>query len=110
MFSSRKSLEKWLFCWLNLRVTSPKILGWSRRPESNSCSTTELRRSRGLLASPILLMLLALTLVFGFLNKNKLVGLDQKEVKDPGVCGNTLCEPNLGESKESCPKDCLGGN
>lgn len=25
-----------------------------------------------------------------------------------GVCGNTLCEPALGESKQSCPKDCSG--
>jgi len=30
----------------------------------------------------------------------------QQEVKDPGVCGNSICEPNLGESKQSCPKDC----
>lgn len=27
-----------------------------------------------------------------------------------GVCGNNLCEPNLGETKENCPKDCSGGN
>ena len=26
------------------------------------------------------------------------------------VCGNNLCEPDLGESKENCPKDCSGGN
>lgn len=30
----------------------------------------------------------------------------QQEVKDPGVCGNSICEPDLGESKQSCPKDC----
>ncbi|MEK7522161.1 MAG: hypothetical protein AAB569_01140, partial [Patescibacteria group bacterium] len=23
-----------------------------------------------------------------------------------GICGNDLCEPGLGESKQSCPKDC----
>ena len=27
-----------------------------------------------------------------------------------GVCGNNLCEPDKGESKESCPKDCSAGN
>jgi len=27
-----------------------------------------------------------------------------------GVCGNNLCEPISGETKESCPKDCSGGN
>jgi len=27
-----------------------------------------------------------------------------------GVCGNNLCEPGLGETKESCPKDCSGGD
>ncbi|MEK7611411.1 MAG: WD40 repeat domain-containing protein [Patescibacteria group bacterium] len=26
--------------------------------------------------------------------------------KGPGVCGNGVCEPDLGESKEDCPKDC----
>ena len=73
-------------------------------------------------------ILLIVSLVFGFLNKNEanknetqkensqgsqqqegkpiLVGPDQKEVKDQGVCGNTLCEPSLGEDKQSCPKDC----
>ncbi len=23
-----------------------------------------------------------------------------------GICGNNICEPSLGESKQSCPKDC----
>lgn len=27
-----------------------------------------------------------------------------------GVCGNNVCEPGLGESKENCPKDCSAGN
>lgn len=26
------------------------------------------------------------------------------------VCGNDMCEPNLGEIKESCPKDCSAGD
>ncbi len=26
------------------------------------------------------------------------------------VCGNNLCEPGLGETKESCPKDCSAGD
>ncbi len=25
---------------------------------------------------------------------------------DDNVCGNSICEPNFGESKETCPKDC----
>jgi len=25
-------------------------------------------------------------------------------------CGNTICEPDLGETKENCPKDCSGGD
>ncbi len=27
-----------------------------------------------------------------------------------GICGNNICEPGLGESKEICPKDCSAGN
>ncbi|MEK9169215.1 MAG: hypothetical protein AAB788_00565 [Patescibacteria group bacterium] len=27
-----------------------------------------------------------------------------------GICGNDLCEPGLGESKQSCPKDCSAGD
>ena len=27
-----------------------------------------------------------------------------------GVCGNDICEPSLGENKQSCPKDCSGEN
>lgn len=26
------------------------------------------------------------------------------------VCGNNLCEPGLGETKQNCPKDCSGNN
>jgi len=29
---------------------------------------------------------------------------------DSAICGNDICEPDLGETKESCPKDCSGGN
>jgi len=32
--------------------------------------------------------------------------INQEFKKEEGSCGNTLCEPNLGESKQSCPKDC----
>ncbi|MBI2600036.1 WD40 repeat domain-containing protein [Candidatus Daviesbacteria bacterium] len=38
---------------------------------------------------------------------------DQKrsgESTGQAVCGNDLCEPGLGESKENCSKDCSGGN
>ncbi|MDD5147787.1 MAG: WD40 repeat domain-containing protein [Candidatus Daviesbacteria bacterium] len=27
-----------------------------------------------------------------------------------GKCGDTICEPSSGETKENCPKDCSGGN
>ncbi|MCL4382491.1 WD40 repeat domain-containing protein [Patescibacteria group bacterium] len=30
--------------------------------------------------------------------------------KTESGCGNTICEPGLGETKESCPKDCSGGD
>jgi len=30
--------------------------------------------------------------------------------QESGVCGNNICEPALGESKEICPKDCSAGN
>ena len=30
--------------------------------------------------------------------------------QESGVCGNNLCEPDLGESKEICPRDCSGNN
>lgn len=29
---------------------------------------------------------------------------------ESGSCGNRVCESNAGETKESCPKDCSGGN
>lgn len=28
----------------------------------------------------------------------------------PGKCGDTICEPVNGETKENCPQDCSGGN
>ena len=30
--------------------------------------------------------------------------------QESGICGNNICEPGLGESKEICPQDCSGGN
>lgn len=35
--------------------------------------------------------------------------IDSQQSTSP-VCGNNLCEPGLGETKEGCPKDCSGGN
>jgi len=59
-------------------------------------------------------LFLITSIVFAILNKNRpqtqpQTGAEQKEVANPGVCGNELCEPSLGETKESCPKDCSGG-
>ena len=28
-------------------------------------------------------------------------------ILDEGICGNNLCQPDLGENKNNCPKDCL---
>ncbi len=55
-------------------------------------------------------ILLIISIVFAIFNKNQpQIGVSQgKEVANPGICGNTLCEPNLGETKENCPKDCSG--
>lgn len=33
-----------------------------------------------------------------------------RQVENPGVCGNNLCEQNFGETRESCPKDCSAGD
>ena len=35
---------------------------------------------------------------------------DKSFSEKQGVCGNDLCEPDLGESKEKCPKDCSAGD
>lgn len=34
----------------------------------------------------------------------------QNQPSQTGVCGNNLCEPGLGESKQNCPKDCSAGD
>lgn len=45
---------------------------------------------------------------------NKLIqekgDLNKQQEKQQGVCGNDLCEPGLGETKESCSKDCSAGD
>lgn|GEM_PF-977703 len=62
----------------------------------------------------------AVFLAAGFLfhrnpNQNELL-LAPNDRPNPGqaqgeaVCGNNLCEPNLGETKESCPQDCSAGD
>jgi len=28
---------------------------------------------------------------------------------ESGVCGNTVCEPDFGETRDNCPQDCSGG-
>ena len=50
-----------------------------------------------------------------FTSPADLPGLNQdgeSTSKDSGnaVCGNDMCEPDLGESKENCPKDCSAGD
>lgn len=34
----------------------------------------------------------------------------REETGAEGECGNTICEPNMGETKQNCPKDCSGEN
>ncbi|MEK7155129.1 MAG: WD40 repeat domain-containing protein [Patescibacteria group bacterium] len=34
----------------------------------------------------------------------------QNQPGQTGVCGNNLCEPSLGESKQNCQKDCSAGD
>lgn len=34
----------------------------------------------------------------------------QNQPDQTGVCGNNLCEPGLGESKQNCPRDCSAGD
>jgi len=78
---------------------------------------------RILIVSAILFLILTITAVL--LNKKpdaKLLKQGEQAKPEPGkvimnegkqqtgICGNNLCEPNLGETKENCPKDCSGGN
>jgi len=47
------------------------------------------------------------------LNKDQKPILNQDGNPQAGktvICGNDFCEPNLGETKQNCPKDCSGGN
>jgi len=60
----------------------------------------------------IAIILSVTTGIFLSLTLASLIFLNQSEQKLPfdkrggGVCGNNLCEPNKGETKENCPKDC----
>ncbi len=81
--------------------------------------------------SIVVILLLVLTLVFMFLNisasqkydlqkslpssstslENRQEKTeDQKGQSKQSICGNDICEPGLGESKESCPQDCSAGD
>lgn len=44
--------------------------------------------------------------LFGFASDDE----NGKQVENPGVCGNNLCEQDLGETKESCQRDCSTGD
>ncbi|MBU3935628.1 WD40 repeat domain-containing protein [Patescibacteria group bacterium] len=89
-----------------------------RKPKEN---LLKINKKIVIILSALSGILLILTLVFSFMNKfisktqqqeapqkggQIMTGPDQKEIKDQGVCGNTLCEPSLGEDKQNCPKDC----
>ena len=57
----------------------------------------------------IFLVLTVVSIYFNFQKPQTPSGQTPKNVKE-GVCGNDLCEPDLGETKASCPKDCSAGD
>lgn len=60
----------------------------------------------------LIVLFLVLTITAVFLNRNPdTTNEENKPIlneskQENGVCGNNLCEPNLGETKENCAKDC----
>ena len=67
--------------------------------------------------SMLTILFLFLTIMAVLINKNPSSLLLKKDEQNlpsdkqgSGVCGNNFCEPGLGETKKSCPKDCSGGN
>ncbi|MEK7536632.1 MAG: WD40 repeat domain-containing protein, partial [Patescibacteria group bacterium] len=67
--------------------------------------------------SMLTILFLFLTITAVLINKNSSSLLLKKDEQNlpsdkqgSGVCGNNFCEPGLGETKKSCPKDCSGGN
>jgi len=67
-------------------------------------------------AKKVAIILSVTTGIFLILTLASLIFLNQGEQNLPsdkqggGVCGNNLCEPGLGETKQNCPKDCSAGN
>lgn len=61
------------------------------------------------------LIILTLITVIYFIQGKKIESDENAsngQIKKEGqenICGNSLCEPNLGETKENCAKDCSGG-
>ncbi len=70
-----------------------------------------------IILSVLVITFLSLTLIAAFINRpeekkvfeqirEKEEAIETTETQEGAVCGNNMCEPGLGESKESCPKDC----
>ena len=92
-----------------------------------SAASLKLNKKIVLGISLLTALFLLLTLAFMVLNKRESVQYEPEESASPrekiqnkqqpeegssvkqGVCGNDLCEPGLGESKENCAKDCSAG-
>ncbi|MCG2686484.1 WD40 repeat domain-containing protein, partial [Candidatus Parcubacteria bacterium] len=59
-------------------------------------------------------LFLLLTTLSVLINSGILSGREGEQAESTGgegaVCGNNLCEPNLGETKETCPQDCSAGD
>ncbi|MEK7061112.1 MAG: WD40 repeat domain-containing protein [Patescibacteria group bacterium] len=43
-------------------------------------------------------------------HKGEVTFSQPEQTSGSAICGNDLCEPGLGETKESCLRDCSGGN
>jgi hypothetical protein len=62
----------------------------------------------------IFLLLTVVSIIVNGSEKSLVPNQGNSDSKTKGLtgesCGNTICEPGLGEMKANCPKDCSGGN
>ena len=67
-------------------------------------STTEVKRKLGILE-------MIVNFIKNLFSRGDSSTSSQSEpASGSGVCGNDLCEPGLGETRENCSKDCMGGD
>ena len=74
------------------------------------CYRRSLPYKKMLVGAGLLLTLASLGTAFYFWKNEKTANI-QNTIKNTlsgeSLCGNALCEPDLGENKNNCPKDCL---